>query len=102
MQTIEEYQRYTRQLEGEVKKWHDAFDASEEVNRQLAKQLKPMQQDIIRLNNENKELKESNTRLAIKNKILQKSHDATTKMLQELLDQFNENIIAIDKTKKEQ
>ena len=23
MQTIEEYQRYTRQLEGEVKKWHE-------------------------------------------------------------------------------
>ena len=27
MQTIEEYQRYTRQLEGEVGKWHHAYDA---------------------------------------------------------------------------
>ena len=27
MQTIEEYKEYTKQLEGEVKQWHDAFDA---------------------------------------------------------------------------
>lgn len=40
MQTIEEYQRYTRQLEGEVKKWHDAFDASEVMNRELAAENK--------------------------------------------------------------
>lgn len=35
MQTIEEYKEYTQQLEGEVKKWHDAFDASEQMNRNL-------------------------------------------------------------------
>lgn len=35
MQTIEEYKEYTAQLEGEVKKWHDAFDASQEHVRQL-------------------------------------------------------------------
>ena len=52
MQTIEEYKEYTRQLEGEVKKWHDAYDASEEVNRQLAKQIDPLQRDIVRLNND--------------------------------------------------
>ena len=28
MQTIEEYQHYTRQLEGEAKKWHDAYGAT--------------------------------------------------------------------------
>ena len=50
MQTIEEYKEYTRQLEGEVKKWHDAYDASEVVNRQLAKQIDPLQRDIVRLN----------------------------------------------------
>jgi len=27
MQTIEEYKAYTRQLEGEVGKWHHAYDA---------------------------------------------------------------------------
>lgn len=27
MQTIEEYKAYTKQLEGEVKTWHDAYDA---------------------------------------------------------------------------
>ena len=27
MQTIEEYKEYTKQLKGEVKQWHDAFDA---------------------------------------------------------------------------
>lgn len=78
MQTIEEFKEYTKQLEGEVKRWHDAFDASETMNSKLVA--------------ENRELKESNTRLAIKNKILQKSHDATTQQLQDLLDEFNKNI----------
>lgn len=27
MQTIEEYKAYTEQLEGEVSKWHHAYDA---------------------------------------------------------------------------
>ena len=27
MRTIEEYQAYTKQLEGEVGKWHHAYDA---------------------------------------------------------------------------
>lgn len=27
MQTIEEYKEYTKQLEGEVGKWHSAYDA---------------------------------------------------------------------------
>jgi FtsZ-binding cell division protein ZapB len=87
MQTIEEYKEYTRQLEGEVKKWHDAFDASETMNRNLVA--------------ENRELKESNTRLAIKNKILQQSHDATTQQLQDLLDEFNKNIDETESTQEE-
>lgn len=78
MQTIEEYKEYAKQLEGEVGKWHNAYDASETMNRKLVA--------------ENRELKESNTRLAIKNKILQKSHDATNQQLQDLLDEFNKNI----------
>lgn len=76
MQTIEEYKEYAKQLEGEVGKWHNAYDASETMNRKLVA--------------ENRELKESNTRLAIKNKILQKSHDATTQQLQDLLDEINQ------------
>lgn len=67
-----------KELESEVKKWREAFDSSEVMNRKLVA--------------ENRELKESNTRLAIKNKILQKSHDATTQQLQDLLDEFNKNI----------
>lgn len=78
MQTIEEYKEYTKQLECEVGKWHHAYDASETMNRKLVA--------------ENRELKESNARLTIKNKILQKSHDATTQQLQDLLDEFNKNI----------
>jgi hypothetical protein len=50
MQTIEEYQRYTRQLEGEVKKWHDAFDASEVVNRELAAENKRLKEKFAELN----------------------------------------------------
>lgn len=50
MQTIEEYQRYTRQLEGEVKKWHDAFDASEVMNRELAADNKRLKEKLAELN----------------------------------------------------
>lgn len=49
MQTIEEYQRYTRQLEGEVKKWHDAFDASEVMNRELAAENKRLKEKFAKL-----------------------------------------------------
>ena len=49
MQTIEEYQRYTRQLEGEVKKWHDAFDASEVMNRELATENKRLKEKFAEL-----------------------------------------------------
>ena len=49
MQTIEEYQHYTRQLEGEVKKWHDAFDASEVMNRELTAENKRLKEKFAEL-----------------------------------------------------
>ena len=49
MQTIEEYQHYTRQLEGEVKKWHDAFDASEVMNRNLVAENKRLKEKFAEL-----------------------------------------------------
>lgn len=49
MQTIEEYQQYTRQLEGEVKKWHDAFDASEVMNRELTAENKRLKEKFAEL-----------------------------------------------------
>lgn len=39
MQTIEEYKEYTRQLEGEVGKWHNAYDALMIERNQIAKTL---------------------------------------------------------------
>lgn len=39
MQTIEEYKAYTRQLEGEVGKWHHAYDALMVERNQLAREL---------------------------------------------------------------
>ena len=39
MQTIEEYKEYTRQLEGEVGKWHNAYDALMIERNQMAKTL---------------------------------------------------------------
>lgn len=99
MQTIEEYKEYTRQLEGEVKKWHDAYDASEEVNRQLAKQIDPLQRDIVRLNNENKELRERIEHEEIELEIARCSHRNTLRQLNDLVKQYNEKT---DKTQKEQ
>ena len=46
MQTIKEYKDYTQQLEGQVKKWHDAFDASEQMNRELARENKRMKDEL--------------------------------------------------------
>ena len=40
MQTIEEYKSYTKQLEGEVGKWHHAYDALLIERNQLVNQLK--------------------------------------------------------------
>jgi septation ring formation regulator EzrA len=39
MQTIEEYKEYTKQLEGEVGKWHKAYDALVIERNQMAKTL---------------------------------------------------------------
>ena len=39
MQTIEEYKEYTKQLEGEVGKWHKAYDALMVERNQMAKTL---------------------------------------------------------------
>lgn len=39
MQTIEEYKEYTKQLEGEVGKWHNAYDALMIERNQMAKTL---------------------------------------------------------------
>lgn len=58
MQTIEEYKEYAKQLEGEVKTWHDAYDAAKielriarESNRNTSLELK----DLIEQYNEEKE-----------------------------------------------
>ena len=40
MQTIEEYKAYTQQLEGEVGKWHHAYDALMVERNQLVNHLK--------------------------------------------------------------
>lgn len=39
MQTIEEYKEYTAQLEGEVGKWHNAYDALMFERNLMAKTL---------------------------------------------------------------
>lgn len=43
MQTIEEYKEYAAQLEGEVKKWHDAFDALMVERNQLVRRIKELE-----------------------------------------------------------
>ena len=52
MQTIEEYKEYTRQLEGEVKHWHDAYDAIIVERNQLLKQLRKGENDVHKPDNE--------------------------------------------------
>ena len=50
MQTIEEYKEYTAQLEGEVKSWHDAYNASQEHVRQLLKENERLERERVEQN----------------------------------------------------
>lgn len=50
MQTIEEYKEYTAQLEGEVKNWHDAYNASQEHVRQLTKDNERLERERVEQN----------------------------------------------------
>lgn len=52
MQTIEEYKAYTKQLEGEVNTWRDAYNAIVIERNQLLKQLKKGENDVHKPDNE--------------------------------------------------
>lgn len=71
MQTIAEYQQYTAQLEKEVGRWHHTYDALMVERNQLVNRLMELEQEI--------------NGLKIKNKIIQKSHDATVQELNDLI-----------------
>lgn len=46
MQTIEEYKAYTKQLEGEVSKWHNAYDALMVERNQLMSRIKELERQL--------------------------------------------------------
>lgn len=75
MQTIAEYQQYTVQLEKEVGRWHNAYDALMIERNQLVNRLMELEQEI--------------NGLKIKNEIIQKSHDATVQELNDLINNIN-------------
>ena len=50
MQTIEEYKEYVKQLEGEVKQWHDAFDASQAQVKELTKENLRLERERVEQN----------------------------------------------------
>ena len=43
MQTIEEFKEYTKQLEGEVGKWHNAYDALMVERNQLVNRIRELE-----------------------------------------------------------
>ena len=47
MQTIEEYKEYTRQLEGEVKNWREAYNASQVHVKQLIAEADKLERERI-------------------------------------------------------
>lgn len=75
MQTIAEYQQYTAQLEKEVGRWHNAYDALMIERNQLVNRLTELEQEI--------------NGLKIKNEIIQKSHDATVQEINDLINNIN-------------
>ena len=46
MQTIEEYKAYTKQLEGEVGKWHNAYEALVIERNQLVSRIKELERQL--------------------------------------------------------
>ena len=46
MQTIEEYKAYTKQLEGEVGKWRNAYEALVIERNQLVKRIKELENQL--------------------------------------------------------
>lgn len=46
MQTIEEYKAYTKQLEGDVGKWHNAYEALMVERNQLVKRIKELENQL--------------------------------------------------------
>lgn len=52
MQTIEEYKAYTKQLEGEVGKWHHAYDALMIERNQLVSRIKELEQKLNQKENQ--------------------------------------------------
>ena len=55
MQTIEEYKAYTQQLEGEVGKWHHAYDALVIERNQLVSRLLKYEKTVSIRNEEGAE-----------------------------------------------
>lgn len=55
MQTIEEYKEYTKQLEGEVGKWHHAYDALIVERNQLVNNLLKYEKTVSIRNEEGSE-----------------------------------------------
>ena len=74
MQTIEEYKKYTKQLEGEVGDWHDAYEASLVERDLLVRNMKKLECE--------------NAKLAVKNKLLEKSLSNHIERLQDLLNEL--------------
>jgi len=52
MQTLEEYKEYAKQLEGEVKKWHDAYDALTVERNQLLEYTRELEQKLNQKENQ--------------------------------------------------
>lgn len=52
MQTIEEYKAYTKQLEGEVGKWHHAYDALMVERNQLVNRIKELENKLNQKENQ--------------------------------------------------
>lgn len=52
MQTLEEYKEYAKQLEGEVKTWHDAYDALTVERNQLLKYTRELEQKLNQKENQ--------------------------------------------------
>lgn len=46
MQTIEEYKAYTKQLEGDVGKWHHAYDNLMIERNQLVNRIKELENQL--------------------------------------------------------
>ena len=89
MQTVGEYKEYTKQLEGEVGKWHHAYDALMVERNQLAGKYAEVNLRVAAMAQRIAELETELEHRSVELQIARASHRNTLTQLKDFIVQYN-------------